>query len=75
MIVVKWSACLPSTLTIRVRIPLKPTIFPAKYVFEKNENKQKRGRGFHIKISISTDQDLSSSAESYKALYDRSLRL
>ena len=38
---VKWSACLPSTPTIRVRIPLKPTVFSVKFVFEKNENKQK----------------------------------
>ena len=55
--------------------PAEAYNFSCKNVFEKNENKQKRGRGFHIKISISTDQDLSSSAESYKALYDRSLRL
>ena len=33
--------CLPSTLTIRVRIPLKPTVFSVKFVLEKNENKQK----------------------------------
>ena len=39
VVVVKWSACLPSTLSIRVRIPLNPTVFSA---FEKNENK--RGR-------------------------------
>ena len=45
MEVVKWSACLPSTPTIRVRIQLKSTVF-CNNVFEKNENKQKRGRGW-----------------------------
>ena len=39
--VVKWSTCSPSTLTIRVRILLKPTAFSVQFVFEKNENKQK----------------------------------
>ena len=39
--VVKWSACSPSTPTIRVRIPLKHTVFSVKFVFEKSENKQK----------------------------------
>ena len=28
VVLVKWSACLPSTMTIRVRIPLKPIVFP-----------------------------------------------
>ena len=27
--------------TIRVRIPLKPTVFTVKFVFENNDNKQK----------------------------------
>ena len=40
--VVMWSAYFPSTPTIRVRIPLKPTVFSVKCVFETNENKQKR---------------------------------
>ena len=40
MKVVKWSACSPYTLTIRVRILRKSTIF-LKIVAEKNENKQK----------------------------------
>ena len=39
--VVKWPSSTPSTPTIRVRILLKPTIFSAQFVFEKNENKQK----------------------------------
>ena len=34
-VVIKWSACSPSTQTIRVRIPLKST----ELLFEKNENK------------------------------------
>ena len=38
---VKWSADLSSTPTIRVRIPLTPSSFSVKFVFEKNENKQK----------------------------------
>ena len=41
VVVVKLSACSPSTLTIRVQIPMKSTVFPVKFVFEKNENKQK----------------------------------
>ena len=36
--------CSPSAPTIRVQIPLKPTVFFCNIVFEKNENK-KRGRG------------------------------
>ena len=32
VVVVKWS---PSTLTIRVRILLKPTVFNVKFVFER----------------------------------------
>ena len=38
VVVVKWSACFPSTPTIRVRFPLTLIVFS---VFEKNENKQK----------------------------------
>ena len=41
VVVVRWSACLPSTPMIQVRIPLKPTVFSVKFAFEKNENKQK----------------------------------
>ena len=37
---VKWLGCLPSTPSIRVRIPLKPKVLFCK-LFEKNENKQK----------------------------------
>ena len=44
VVVVKWSACPPSTPTIRVRIPLKSTIF-CKIVVEKNNNKQKKRNG------------------------------
>ena len=39
--VVKWSACLPSTTTIRVLILLKPIVFSVKFVLEENENEQK----------------------------------
>ena len=30
IVVVKWSACSPSTLAIQVQIPLKPTVFYVK---------------------------------------------
>ena len=43
--VVKWSACLPSTLTIQVRIPLEPTVSLVNFVFEKNTNIQKEAVG------------------------------
>ena len=50
VVVVKKSACSPYTPTIRVRIPLKPTVFSVKFVFERNKNKQKRWPGFpHLK--------------------------
>ena len=48
VVVVKWSACSPSTSTIRVQILLTPTVFSVKFVFEKKENKEKRGRGWPI---------------------------
>ena len=44
MVVVKWSTCLPSTMTNWVRIPIKPTVFSVKFVFEKNKNKLKEAR-------------------------------
>ena len=31
VVVVKWSECSPSTVTIRVRIPLMPTVFSVKF--------------------------------------------
>ena len=34
--------------TIRVRMPLTPTVFSIKFVLEKNENKHKTGRGMPI---------------------------
>ena len=39
------AACSTSTPTIQARIPLKPTVFSVKFVFEKNENKQKKRPG------------------------------
>ena len=45
VVVVKWLAYSPSTPTIRVRIPLTPTVFTVKFVCEKTENKTKIGRG------------------------------
>ena len=41
MVVVPWLACLPSTLTFRVRFPPKPTVYSVKFVFDKNRNEQK----------------------------------
>ena len=48
-VVHKWSACSPSTPTIRVRIPLTPTVFPVKFVFEKNK---KRPGLAHLKNTL-----------------------
>ena len=48
VVVVKWSACSPSTRSIQVQIPLTLKAFFLKFVIEKNENKQKRGRGWSI---------------------------
>ena len=46
--VVKW--CSPNTLTMSVRIPLKPAVFNLKIDFEKNKNKQKEaGDGLFFK--------------------------
>ena len=53
VVVVKWSACLTSTPTIRVRIPMKPKVFFCKFVFEKNENKAGVGRIFFKKERLS----------------------
>ena len=36
-----WSSGQHSTLTIRVRIPLKPTVFCVTFGFERNKHKQK----------------------------------
>ena len=40
---------LPSLPTIRVRIPLKPTVYSVKFVFIKYENKQKETRFYFEK--------------------------
>ena len=45
VVVVKWSACLPSTPMIRVWILLKTTVFSLKFLFEKNKNKQQKRSG------------------------------
>ena len=46
VVVVKWSACLPFTTAIQVRMLRTPTVFSVKFEIEKNKNKQKRGRGW-----------------------------
>ena len=43
-----WSACSPSTPTIRVQIPLKHTVFSVKFVLKKNEIKQKEAGLAHF---------------------------
>ena len=46
IVVVKWSAYSPSTLTIRVRIQLKPTVFSVKLcLIRTNINKKEAGVG------------------------------
>ena len=49
MVVNNWSACSLPTLTIRVQMPLKPTVAAVKFVAEKKENNRKIGRGWPIK--------------------------
>ena len=46
--VVKWSAYLPSTPMIRVRILLKATVFFCKSCIRMKENKQKEARFGHF---------------------------
>ena len=41
MVVIRWPASLPSIPMIRVQIPLKPTVYFSKILFEMNENRQK----------------------------------
>ena len=49
LVVVKWSTYSPPSIpTIRVQIPLKPTVFSVKFVLAKNEMKEKRGRDWPI---------------------------
>ena len=62
-VVVKWSTFSPSTLTIRVRIPLKPTVFSVKFVFEKKENKQKEAGVGPFLITISEGIEQRSNAQ------------
>ena len=51
--VVKWSACSPSTLKIRVQIPLKLQFFSVEFVFGKSENKQEEaGMFYFLKLAI-----------------------
>ena len=52
VVVVKVSACLPSALTIRVRIPLTSTVVSVKFVNETNENKEKEGGDGQFKNSF-----------------------
>ena len=49
VVVVNWSACLPNTLTIRVRVPLKPTVFLKKLCLKIEEINKKRPWLAHLK--------------------------
>ena len=52
-VVVKWSACSPSTPTIRVQIPLKPTIFSVILYLKRTKiNKKESGVGPLIKKTL-----------------------
>ena len=42
VVVVKWSACSPSTPTIRVRIPLKPKVFSIILCLKRTKINKKR---------------------------------
>ena len=55
--VVKWSACSPSTPTIRVRIPLTPTVFLYKLCLKRTKiNKKEAGVGpFFLKDNWNMD--------------------
>ena len=53
---VKWSACLPSTPTIRVRILLKRTVFTVRFVFEKTKINKKRPGLAHLKKEVHRDR-------------------
>ena len=45
VVVVKWSACSPSTLAIRIRIPLKSTIFSVQCLKRMKVNKKEAEDG------------------------------
>ena len=45
VMVVKWSACSPSTATIRVRIPLKSTVFFSEMLWKKRNMQKESGDG------------------------------
>ena len=50
LVVVKWSAYSPSTLTIQVRIPMTPSIFFCKICVWKERNKKEAGVGPFLKL-------------------------
>ena len=58
VVVVKWSACLPSTPTIRVRIPLKPTVFSVILCLKRTKiNKKRPGLAHFFKKTLSNRVD------------------
>ena len=55
---VKWSAFSPSSSMIRVRIPLKLTVFSLKFVVKKDENKQKEAEFGPFKHNYFNSRDI-----------------
>ena len=51
VVVVKWSACSPSTLTIQVRIPLKTKVFLNLCLKRTKKNKREAGLARFLTIS------------------------
>ena len=51
MVVVKWSVCSPSTPSIRVRIPLKPTVLSVKLCLKRTKINKKEA-GAHLKKKL-----------------------
>ena len=53
VVVVKWSACLPSTLTTWVQVPLTPAGFSVKFVLKSLIiNKKRSGLSAHLKSQL-----------------------
>ena len=53
VVVVKWSACSLSAPKIRVRMPLKPTVFSVKFMLEKTKiNNKEAGVGPFFKKQV-----------------------
>ena len=61
LVVAEWSACSPTTPTIRVLIPLTPKYYSLIFDFEKKEHEQKRNeQQWAILLYAKTQFDLAS---------------